>query len=190
VAESDVGRLIGKKGSKIEQLRAESGAQLELLEPAESQKWGGSTDFTKRVLRITAPDRATLERARELVRVSVLVPPVDAMDHSAHPQHASAHHGALATDHPTHPASMVKAEADSKRNQASEDPEAPRRISSADRALEAAKVIEAEQRMAAAEREMAARKLPAAGKPSSSTFHIGKLTSSTFHIGKPWSSSQ
>lgn len=84
---------------------------------------------------------------------------------------------------------MVKADADSKRNQASEDPAAPRRISSADRAaLEAAKAIEADQRMATAEREMAARKLPAAGKPSSSTFHIGKLTRSTFHIGKPSSS--
>ena len=34
VAESDVGRLIGKKGSKIEQLRADSGAQLELLSRA------------------------------------------------------------------------------------------------------------------------------------------------------------
>jgi hypothetical protein len=52
---------------------------------------------------------------------------------------------------------MVKAEADSKRNQASEDPEAPRRISSADRAaLEAAKAIEADQRVAAAERAAAA----------------------------------
>jgi predicted RNA-binding protein YlqC (UPF0109 family) len=68
VAESEVGRLIGKKGSKIKQLRTESGAQLELLEPAESQKLGLSTDFTKQVLRITAPDRATLERACELVR--------------------------------------------------------------------------------------------------------------------------
>ena len=71
VAESEVGRLIGKKGSKIKQLRKESGAELELLEPAESQKLGLSTDFTKRVLRITAPDRATLERACELVRKSV-----------------------------------------------------------------------------------------------------------------------
>lgn len=67
VAESDVGRLIGKKGSKIEQLRAYSGAQLELLSLAESHTRGGSTDDTKGVLRIEAPDRATLDRVCALI---------------------------------------------------------------------------------------------------------------------------
>jgi uncharacterized protein (DUF1810 family) len=76
VAESDVGRLIGKKGSKIELLRADSGAQLELLSLAESHTRGGSTDDTKRVLRIEAPDWATLDRACALIHASVLVPPV------------------------------------------------------------------------------------------------------------------
>ena len=41
-----------------------TGAQLELLSAeaslAESREWGGSTDFAKRMLRIAAPDRATL----------------------------------------------------------------------------------------------------------------------------------
>ena len=82
VAESDVGRLIGKKGSKIEQLRADSGAQLELLSLAESHTRGGGTDDTKRVLRIEAPDWVTLDRACALIHASVLVPPVVAgMDH-------------------------------------------------------------------------------------------------------------
>jgi hypothetical protein len=53
--------------------------------------------------------------------------------------------------------SMVKAEADSKRNQASQDQEATKRIDSAHRALEARKAIEAAQRLGAAERAMAAR---------------------------------
>ena len=171
-----------------------TGAQLELLSAeaslAESREWGGSTDFAKRMLRIAAPDRATLDHACELVRGSVLVPPV-----------------VFGTDQLTQsPASMVKTEADSKRNQASEDPEATKRITSAVRAPEARKAIEADQRMAArfphsdgfptadqrmapAEREMAAPKPPAAvGKPSSPTFQIGKPSSSTFHDGQPSSS--
>ena len=171
-----------------------TGAQLELLSAeaslAESREWGGSTDFEKRMLRIAAPDRATLDHACELVRGSVLVPPV-----------------VFGTDQLTQsPASMVKTEADSKRNQASEDPEATKRITSAVRAPEARKAIEADQRMAArfphsdgfptadqrmapAEREMAAPKPPAAvGKLSSSTFQIGKPSSSTFHDGQPSSS--
>ena len=171
-----------------------TGAQLELLSAeaslAESREWGGSTDFAKRMLRIAAPDRATLDRACELVRGSVLVPPV-----------------VFGTDQLTQsPASMVKTEADSKRNQASEYPEATKRITSAVRAPEARKAIEADQRMAArfphsdgfptadqrmapAEREMAAPKPPAAeGKLSSSTFQIGKPSSSTFHDGQPSSS--
>ena len=170
-----------------------TGAQLELLSAeaslAESREWGGSTDFAKRMLRIAAPDRATLDHACELVRGSVLVPLV------------------FGTDQLTQsPASMVKTEADSKRNQASEDPEATKRITSAVRAPEARKAIEADQRMAArfphsdgfptadqrmapAEREMAAPKPPAAvGKPSSPTFQIGKPSSSTFHDGQPSSS--
>jgi len=53
--------------------------------------------------------------------------------------------------------SMVKAEADSKRNQASQDQEAIKRIASAHRALEARKAIEAAERLGAAERAMAAR---------------------------------
>jgi len=53
--------------------------------------------------------------------------------------------------------SMVKAEADSKRNQASQDQEATKRIDSAHRALEARKAIEAAERLGAAERAMAAR---------------------------------
>jgi uncharacterized protein (DUF1810 family) len=78
VAESDVGRLLGKRGAKIEQLRAQSGAKLKLLSIAESQElvFGvkGSADNAKRVLRITAPDKVTVERARTLVRAAVLVP--------------------------------------------------------------------------------------------------------------------
>ena len=154
-----------------------TGAQLELLSAeaslAESREWGGSTDFAKRMLRIAAPDRATLDHACELVRGSVLVPPV-----------------VFGTDQLTQsPASMVKAEADSKRNQASEDPEATQRIASAVRAPEARKALEADQRMSPAEREMDPPKPPAAvGKPSSSTFQIGKPSSSTFHDGQPSSS--
>ena len=171
-----------------------TGAQLELLSAeaslAESREWGGSTDFAKRMLRIAAPDRAMLDHACELVRGSVLVPP-----------------DVFGTDQLTQsPASMVKTEADSMRNQASEDPEATKRITSAVRAPEARKAIEADQRMAArfphsdgfptadqrmapAEREMAAPKPPAAeGKPSSPTFQIGKPSSSTFHDGQPSSS--
>ena len=154
-----------------------TGAQLELLSAeaslAESREWGGSTDFAKRMLRIAAPDRATLDHACELVRGSVLVPPV-----------------VFGTDLLTQsPASMVKAEADSKRNQASEDPEATQRIASAVRAPEARKALEADQRMSPAEREMDPPKPPAAlGKPSSSTFQIGKPSSSTFHDGQPSSS--
>ncbi len=73
---------MGKKGSKIEQLRADSGAQLELLSLAESHTRGGSTDDTKGVLRIEAPDWATLDRECALIHASVLVPPVVAgMEH-------------------------------------------------------------------------------------------------------------
>ena len=166
-----------------------TGAQLELLSAeaslAESREWGGSTDFAKRMLRIAAPDRATLDHACELVRGSVLVPPVvfgtDQLNQS--------------------PASLVKAEADSKRNQASEDPEATQRIASAVRAPEARKALEADQRMSPAEREMDPPKPPAAvGKPSSSTFQpvvgtpeierqvertIQALKKSSFQNGKP-----
>ena len=53
--------------------------------------------------------------------------------------------------------SMVKAKADSKGNQASQDQEAAKRIASANRALEARKDLEAAQRLAAAERAMASR---------------------------------
>ena len=53
--------------------------------------------------------------------------------------------------------SMVKAKADSKGNQASQDQEATKRIASANRALEARKDFEAAQRLAAAERAMASR---------------------------------
>ena len=80
VAESDVGRLLGKKGAKIAQLRAESGAQLKLLSPAESQELvvgvRGSAEETKRVLRVVAHDRPTLDRACALVHAAVLTPPV------------------------------------------------------------------------------------------------------------------
>ena len=154
-----------------------TGAQLELLSAeaslAESREWGGSTDFAKRMLRIAAPDRARLDHACELVRGSVLVRPV-----------------VFGTDQLTQsPASMVKAEADSKRNQASEYPEATKRITSAVRAPEARKALEADQRMSPAEREMDPPKPPAAvGKPSSSTFQIGKPSSSTVHDGQPSSS--
>jgi hypothetical protein len=61
--------------------------------------------------------------------------------------------------------SMVKAEADSNHNQASQDQEATKRIDSAHRALEARKAIEAAQRLGAAERAMAARE-----KEHSATF--------------------
>ena len=53
--------------------------------------------------------------------------------------------------------SMVKAKADSKGNQASQEQEAAKRIASANRALEARKDLEAAQRLAAAERAMASR---------------------------------
>ena len=80
VAESDVGRLLGKKGAKIAQLRAESGAQLKLLSPAESHELvvgvRGSADETKRVLRVVAHDRLTLDRACAVVHAAVLTPPV------------------------------------------------------------------------------------------------------------------
>ena len=79
VAESDVGRLLGKKGAKIEQLRADSRAQLKLLSPAESHKLvaalRGEAKESMRVLRIAAPDKATVARACALVRAVVLVPP-------------------------------------------------------------------------------------------------------------------
>jgi len=64
IEDSDAGRLIGKRGASIQRLREQSGAELKLLSTDESRELGV---VGKRVLRVSAPSAAVVDRACALV---------------------------------------------------------------------------------------------------------------------------